>query len=763
MNVPSRDLVEREPWPRQVLAVEPAAQAGPQGKQFGFTELVRMLRRRKFLIIFTIMGVLAATFAMLKMMEPVYSSTAVVMVESETPDDGTGSAVKTVALAPNDELRIATKMELLQSRSLARKVAGKLGLERDPEFAEKDREPGPVSRILGLFMAPEPEVGPQTPAQKEAARVAEIEAVTDRLINHVTVERVAKSNLIRVVADSNDPDKAALIANSYVDTHIASQLASEREANEKELAQLTKRVAALREDLRFADSAVARYREANGFITARPDGLNQAQMAQLSGALAQARAQRAQTGSRASLFSGPRGDGATSALLNDLRGQQATLDKRLAELSVLYGPNHPDVRNTKAQLTAIGARINEEIGRVGTGLRNEAAVSQAEEGQLARDVRALKSQSFQEIAATPALLDLERDAETGQTLYVSLLSRLKDISGKGNDSHVDTSIVSRAPVPVEPSHPAPKQTLAAAFVGSLALAFILAIIAETRDNRMRTAEQVERWLNVPALSLIPEVRNPPESDRLYDVLSLQPRSAFSEAIRTLLIELQPEAPSSGGHVVLVTSPLGGEGKRTIATSLAAAAASAGRSAVMVDLDLRKFDRVHHADPAGVADIQAYLMARVELDQVIAFDEAFAPFAIVTALGPARDPGSLIASPRLALLIAQLRERFDFIVLNAPPVLPVRDAKIIAKLADSTLLILRWGATSFEAARIAITILEGKVAGAVLNRVDYRRHKNHGNADPIHHMASLDRYYREAAEIEEEEEARPRLRLGNWKP
>ena len=760
MNVPSRDLVERESWPHQLMAAEPASQAGPQGKQFGFTELVRMLRRRKLLIILTITGVLAATFGMLKLTEPVYSSTAVVMVESETPDAGTGAAVKTVALAPNDELRIATKMELLQSRALARKVADKLELERDPEFAKKSG-PGPVGRLLGPFIAPKPEAEPQTSAQKQATEVAEIEGVTDRLINHVTVERVAKSNLIRVVASSNDPDKAALIANSYVDTHIALQLAGERAEHDRELAQLTKRVAALREDLRYADSAVARYREANGFITARPDGLNQAQMAQLSGALAQARAQRAQTGSRASLFSGPRGDGATSALLNDLRGQQAALDKRLAELSVLYGPNHPDVRNAKAQLAAIGARINEEIGRVGVGLRNEAAVSQAEEGQLAQDVRALKSQSFQGIAATPALLDLERDAETGQTLYVSLLSRLKDISGKGNDSHVDTSIVSRAPVPVEPSHPAPKQTLAAAFVGSLALAFILAIIAETRDNRMRTAEQVERWLNVPALSLIPEVRNPPEPDRLYDVLSMQPRSAFSEAVRTLLIELQPEAPATGGHVVLVTSPLGGEGKRTVATSLAAAAASAGREAVMVDLDLRKFDRVRHADPAGVADIQAYLMARVELDQVIAFDEAFAPFAIVTAFGPARDPGSLIASPRLALLVAQLRERFDLIVLNAPPVLPVRDAKIIAKLADSTLLILRWGATSFEAARIAITILEGKVAGAVLNRVDYRRHKNHGNADPIHHMASLDHYYREAHEIEEEDTG-PRLRLGNWK-
>lgn len=760
MNVPSRDLAEREPWPRQVLAAEPAPQPGPQGKQFGFSELLRMFRRRKFLIVATIISVLAATFVMLKMMEPIYSSTAVVMVESETPD--AGEAVKTVALAPNDELRIATKMELLQSRALARKVADKLQLKSDPEFAPKDDgEPGPVARLIGLI-APKPEAPPQSPEQKQAAEIAEMEAVTDRLINHVAVERVAKSNLIRVVASSIDPDKAAMIANSYVDTHIASQLTGERQARQKELAQLTKRVADLRENLRYADSAVARYREANGFIIARPDGLNQAQLAQLSGALAQARAQRAQSGSRASLYSGARSDSATSALLNDLRGQQATLDKRLAELSVTYGPNHPDVRNTKAQLAAVGERINEEIRRVGTGLHNEATASQAEEGQLARDVRALKAQSYQEIAATPALLDLERDAETGQALYVSLLSRLKDISGKDDAAHVDTSVVSRAPVPVEPSHPAPKQTLAAAFVGSLALAFILAIIAETRDNRMRTAEQVERWLNVPALSLIPEVRHPPESDRLYDVISTQPRSAFSEAVRTLLIELEPEAPATGGHVVLVTSPLGGEGKRTVATSLAAAAATAGRNAVMVDLDLRKFDRVRHVDPAGVADIQAYLMAHVELDQVIAFDEAFAPFAIVTALGPARDPGALISSPRLARLVAELRERFDLVVLNAPPVLPVRDAKIIAKLADSTLLILRWGTTSFEAARIAVTILEGKIAGAVLNRVDYRRHKNHGNADPIHHMASLDHYYREAHEIEEGEH-RPRLRLGSWKP
>ena len=89
MNVPSRDLVERESWPHQLLAAEPASQAGPQGKQFGFTELVRMLRRRKLLIILTITGVLAATFGMLKLTEPVYSSTAVVMVESETPDAGT--------------------------------------------------------------------------------------------------------------------------------------------------------------------------------------------------------------------------------------------------------------------------------------------------------------------------------------------------------------------------------------------------------------------------------------------------------------------------------------------------------------------------------------------------------------------------------------------------------------------------------------------------------------------------------------------------
>lgn len=741
----SRELMEAPGHGPSMIFEPQVTQPSARTTQFGAGEFLRILRRRKYLIASTVAVVLALTLLSLSWTTPLYSTSAVLMVE---PQDQTvasaGAAAAALPTAPDEELRIETKLGLLQSRALARQVAEKLDLRDDPEFAPPPvEEPGLVERALSIFLpskaAP---IVPTTQQEKAAAANEEMEAVTDRLLSRMWVERLARSNLIQVSVSSWDPAKAALIANSVVETHINAQRDEDRKSRTQEIAQLTGRVTKLREDLRAADRAVADYRRLHGLFSAQPDGLNQAQMAQLTGALTQARAQRAQSGSRAALFAGADAAYATSPLLNDLRNQESQLTKRRAELSTTYGRNHPDVRNTMAQLRDIRARIAEEVVRVGVGLSKEAAVSRAEEGQMSQDIGALRSRTFSEIAATPTLLDLQRDADTSQALYVSLLSRLKDLSGKGAQQHPDASIVSRAPVPVSPSYPAPQRTLGIAFLGSLALAFLLAIALEAKDNKLRTGEQVERWLAIPALSMVPEAP-PPVGLPLYELIREQPRSSYSEAIRSLLVELDAQRPPIGSHVILVTSPTGREGKRTIATSLAAAAATMGRATVVVDLDLRKPGANRQADASAAAgDTVAYLAGRAEIEDILTFDEAIAPFATIDVRKAARDPGALIASPRLKLLINHLRERFELVILLVAPILPVRDAKVIEKLADSTLLVLRWGDTTLQAARIAITILGGRVGGAVLNRVDYRKHRFHGSGDAIHHYSSYARYYSE---------------------
>ena len=105
-----------------------------------------------------------------------------------------------------------------------------------------------------------------------------------------------------------------------------------------------------------------------------------------------------------------------------------------------------------------------------------------------------------------------------------------------------------------------------------------------------------------------------------------------------------------------------------------------------------------------------------------------------------DPGSLIASPRLPEMVDALREHYDFVILNAPPILPVRDAKTLTEYADSTLLVLRWGYTNPEAARVAMETFERPIAGAVINMIDYPAHARRRYGDVIHHMTNLTEYY-----------------------
>src|SRR5687768_4770627 len=289
MNSASRELVELAPGYSQPLIFDqsPSQTGSARPNQFGAGEFLRILRRRKYLIAAIVGLVLAATLFALSRTVPIYTTAAVLMVEPK--DESAVTAPTMVAAGPDEELRIATKVELLQSRALARKVAQQLDLRSDPEFAPPPEEPGIIAQTLARLLPESSEDAAPQALSEEQIRNAELEAVTDRLMDSMAVERLGRSHLIQVAVFSSDPLKASEIANSFVETHIDMQRAGERQSREKEIAQLTDRVTALRADLREADSAVAQFRREHGLFTARPDSLNQAQMAQLTGALTQAR------------------------------------------------------------------------------------------------------------------------------------------------------------------------------------------------------------------------------------------------------------------------------------------------------------------------------------------------------------------------------------------------------------------------------------------------------------------------------------------
>lgn len=739
-----RAMTVQEPW-RPNTRTEAA--------YVGMVEIWRILMRHRTLLVGAMLGVLAFTVLALLLTKPIYTSAAVVMVQPEKEIADAQAA--TVVATPDEELRISTRIELLQSRALARRVVRNADLMEDPEFVPPAAKLSLMQRI-GLQPAPpkleESALLAEMSAKdvNEAAEKAKLEEVTDSLMGRTTVTRLGRSHLIDVSVSSEDPYKASHLANRIVQTHVDSQRSEERNSRRRAIADLKSRVNELRVTLETEDSAVAGYMRANNLFTSRPEEINNTLLARISGALSEAKAAGALTGSKARGVASASNTIATSPVLNDLKSQEATLAAKVADLSSFYGPGHPDLAKATAQLTEVRQRIGQEMTRAAMASMQSAAIDSradaARTGALAGDLGALRAANSREMGAIVNLKELQREADTSHQLYLSLLSQLKELMAKPEDIRPDMRIISSAPVPKLPSHPEPKRTLAVALIGGAILGIILALVAENVDNRLRTAAQVERALGLPTLAMVPDVSGHMALSAPHALIAERPGSVFPEALRNLYIELLARVKKSGAMVVVVTSPLVNEGKTTVAAGLAAAASSLGHRAVSVDVDLRQPASLHpRPDQADTPDVVAYLSNRAGLDEVLVSDDRLGQFEKIGVNHAVADASALISSPRLEEMLSQLRERFDLIVLDAPPILPVLDAKILSGIADATILVLDWGRSHPEAARVAVDIFGDEIAGVVLNRVNYGEHARRSYGDAIHYYSRYQEYYRPGGE------------------
>lgn len=715
-------------------------QPGTKTGYIGMADAARIVRRRRWLILLVVAAAVLATMAFLARTHPVYSASTMIMVLPQ--DQANPAAVPAAAPIPtptgNEDANIQTKVELFQSRSLARQTALSLGLANDSEFAPPPGGPGLTDRIFG-YLTPGTPVSLDAAEQAQAAARARAEAVTDKLIDRLSVDRVARSNVIQITASSTDPAKAARIANRLVDSYIRGEIEDANESRGQEIAALSARVANMRTYLQRADSAAAAYRRQHGLLSSQPETSGGQQTAQLAGLLTQAQGESAADTRKSSPGQMPGGGvSAMSPLLAGLQEQEATLARKLGQLSTFYGPGYPEVAQTTAELNVLRTRIAQETARVAADLGTQASASQAKSAGIGAAIAGVRARSFAEGQWAVPLRALERNVDAVNTTYTMLLNQLNAKIGSPIDVNPDISRISRAPVPDTPSYPLPKRVLAVVAAAALALGLLLALAIETMDTKLRTAEQVRRLLGIPTLAMIPELEG--GGGPVHSAVASRPRSRFAEAMRNLIIELETRIASDGSRVVVVTSPLEGEGKNTVATSLAAAAAVIGRHVVVVDFDLRRPGLTGDAlVPAEGAGVVAYLAERAIVDDLVPVREE-GRFAIIGVGETASDPGALIASPRLPQLLDQLRERFELVVLNAPPILPVRDAKTLADHADGTLMVLRWGRTSPEAAAAAMELFDRPIVGAVLNRVDYAVHAGRRYGDAIHHIARSQAYY-----------------------
>jgi len=274
---------------------------------------------------------------------------------------------------------------------------------------------------------------------------------------------------------------------------------------------------------------------------------------------------------------------------------------------------------------------------------------------------------------------------------------------------------------------------------SVIMGGIVAFTTEHLDNGFHSGEQIEKLAGVPFLGLVPTLGM---GKRPHDVVVQQPISIYAEAVRAVRTALRFSNVDAPPKIVLVTSSLPDEGKSTFALSIARSVARSGGRALIIDCDLR------HPTLGGLmgkpegSDLVAYFRDGADISELIQIDEA-SGLHFITAQGGTSNPQDLLASQQMRSFLLGLRERYDLVVIDAPPVLAVTDALVLSHLVDATLFLIRWERTPRPIALGALRLIQTQgrhLAGVVLTRVNVRRHAKYGFGDYGYYYGSYSKYY-----------------------
>jgi uncharacterized protein involved in exopolysaccharide biosynthesis/Mrp family chromosome partitioning ATPase len=394
----------------------------------------------------------------------------------------------------------------------------------------------------------------------------------------------------------------------------------------------------------------------------------------------------------------------------------------------LYVQNHTEQQRVYS--TRELARLEERIGVIKSDLeRNSAALHKA----IQRRFGAGQNVSSEEQEAQVDSRELERGTSTSGQLYANLLQRQKEIREQQELIKPDASILSLASPPPRPSSPNPILFMFPALIASLICASLLAVILEGLDRGVRCESEVNDMLGISCVSLVPKIPRR-RLTHLGEYLLAKPFSPYADAIRSAVAMLRL-AELSHAKVVLISSSIRGEGKTTLAQSLAAYVGLLGRRVLLVDLDFRqdsRFGKSGDMSEREITDLSLQNLPPAESIRHIKAGYDYLPMP-----GCRRDPLMLFASEQIPGLIRQLRERYDHVIIDGPPVLGAVEARLLPTIADRLLFVVKWGSTRREVIQNALSLLRdfgglnkdrSDFAMAILTQVDLKKHARYRFGD-----------------------------------
>lgn len=725
--------------------------------QTGLRYVGRKLWWHKWLIVGVTLCVVAASGVVCALMIPHYSAESRVLVGVQAPRVLNGDESVLGGITANAET-VQSEAYIIKSHPTAEKVVRRLDLDKLPEFNATLRAKPyfDFSKWLGIDMVKSwakswlrtSKVGNRARERGVSLEQGIWDGVVGALLKHVQVETLNRSHVLSIDAESQDPQLAARIANSFADVYIEQQLKTKNAATGKVDQWLSQRIAKLKKEIEKADTAVATYRRKHNLYETKSDTVVAQQLVQMNRELlaaqnakvdAQSRYRQAEQ-AKAQLNNSDAMESLPavldSRLIQTLRSQQSQLEQKAAQLASIYTAKHPLRRDVAAQIKEVRAKIRAEAQRIVNGLSHQVKMADDRYSRINQQMAAIQSKMGASNEETIRLRELQRVADADRDMLVALLQRSQQTVGQQSLLTPDSRIISKAEVPLSPSFPPTRLILVLAALIGAGGGTLLALLLEGVDQTFRARVDVERETGLPLLALVPSVSKRRRS-------AIDSRAPFWDSLHMLNTRLSLEngANPGAGKIsgsVMFTSALPGEAKTTLSTAYARLLAQCGQRVVIVELDWKR-PNLHKAlgqgQQAGLAEL---LHGHITPEEAVYRDPETGLHAIFAGNG-GYILGSDVWLARLRLLLGTLSRHYDVIIMDTAPVSVAPEILHVSQLVEQTVFVVKWGSTPRQAVLTELASLRragAHLGGMVLSRVDMRRYHRYayGEDDYSYHKA-----------------------------
>ncbi|WP_394143348.1 GumC family protein [Vibrio atypicus] len=679
---------------------------------------------------------------------PTYKATATLLIESTTAK--AVSIEEVIGIDTKAQEYYLTQYEILKSNQVAQRVIDKLQLSQVAEF-----NPSVLVSEPSIFDSVKQQVRshPLVLAYFTEAVITDIDLVAAKAaINRnvlkafkskLTISPIRKTQLVNISFESQDPDLAAQIANEVGLAFIENNLESKLLATEQATGWINQRLAELKQQLDDSEQALLRFLQQQELIDdSGIIALTSSELSNLTDRIAKATDKRIETQALYNaLKSNAAADVTTLASMSlisnhpqirDIRSAESNAEKQVSELAKRYGPKHDKMIQANAQLKSIQRRAAKIVNKLINGIEKELASAKNQEALLKSELLNKKDE-FQSLSVVKREYDsLKREVDTNAKLYDLFLTRQKETTATSDFSAANARFSDYALIPEYPNKPNKKLVVVLAFVASLGFAVVIVICLDAFNNTIETARDFENKLGLLPTGTIPFIKDKQYKKSPIDsgVFNSDKFAIFHESVDSIRTSLILSLQSSKRKVLAVSSSVPGEGKTTTSINLANSFAKLEK-VLLIDCDLRKSSI---GPRFGLSNSQLgltniLLMNAAFEDTIVTIGDS--NLDVLSAGMFAANPQELLSSPKFEKLLAYLETKYDRIIIDTPPILPVKDAFIVGKLTKGIILVLKANSTTKSVYKHTMTLFgkhEINVDGVVLNQVIVPKRSKHTYAE-----------------------------------